>query len=228
MIVTRSNILIALAAAAGILVVRNTWVMLNILPDEVEQGAIYRILFFHVPAAWTSLIACFVALGFGLAYLKTGKLVYDSISAATVETGLVFGLTNIFTGMIWATIIWGTSWTWDARLTSMFLLQLLFAGYLMLRQAIPDASTRARSAAFMTIFASADVPIIWFSIKWWRTQHPAPVFWDKGSIDEAMRNMTYINLVPMLLIAVVVIAIRARQIDLRRELDQLRRAAFSY
>jgi heme exporter protein C len=222
------KILAGLAVAAGLLLVRNVYSMLDDLPDEAAQGAIYRLIFFHVPAAWTSLLCCFGAVGFGLAYLRSSRLKYDSLSAACIEAGLVFGLTNIFTGMIWGSIIWGVAWTWDARLTSMFLLQLLYAGYLMLRQAIHDPAQRARGSAFMAVFAAADVPIIWFSIKWWRTQHPQPVFWDKGSIDPAMANMNYLNLLPILALAVVLIAVRARQLETSREVEQFKRAAYAY
>jgi heme exporter protein C len=202
--------------------------MLLNLPDDVQQGAIYRIIFFHVPAAWTSLLLCFVALGFAVGYLRSKNLKYDSISAAAMEVALVFGLTNIFTGMIWGQIIWGTAWTWDARLTTMFLLMLIYAGYLLLRQAIAEPAQRARNSAFMVAFAAIDVPIIWFSIKWWRTQHPQPVFWDKGSIDPAMANMNYMNWLPILMLAAALIIIRGKQLEAQREVDGLRRLAFSY
>lgn len=224
----KKNILIGLALVAGAVVLRDIYEMLVNLPDEAAQGAVYRIIFFHVPAAWTSLLSCFIAVGFGLAYLKSGKLIYDSVAAACIELGLAMGLTNIFTGMVWGSIIWGVPWTWDARLTSMFLLMLIYAGYLMLRESIADPNQRARAATFMSIFAAADVPIIWFSIQWWRTQHPQPVLFGNGSIDPAMKYMLYLNWLPYLLLAIVLIVVRSRQLEMRREIESVKRTAFSY
>src|ERR1035438_3277174 len=122
-------------------------------------------------------------------------------------------------------IVWGIWWTWDARLTSALVCWLLYAGYLMLRRAIEEPTARARISAVFNIFAFADVPIVIFSIKWWRTQHPQPVFWGGGSIDPAMYLTAVLNLVALILLAVVLALIRLRQEEVQREIDSLRRYA---
>jgi len=129
------------------------------------------------------------------------------------------------TGSIWGRIIWGIWWTWDARLTSALVCWLLYAGYLMLRRAIEEPTQRATFAAVYSIFAFTEVPIVIFSIKWWRTQHPQPVFWGGGSIPGEWYATALLNLLAMVLLGIVLCAIRLRQEETQREIDSLRRYA---
>jgi heme exporter protein C len=200
-------------------------VMLLQLPDEAAQGPIYRIMFFHIPAAFTAFLGFFSALVASVLFLVKKEFRYDSLAVAVTEVGLAYASINLVTGMIWARIIWGIWWTWDPRLTSMFVCWLLYAGYLILRPAIEEPSQRAKISAVFSIFAFADVPIVWYSIEWWRTQHPAPVLRGGGSIDPAMRAMIYTNWLPLLLIAVILVLVRLRQEETHREIDALRRLA---
>jgi len=126
---------------------------------------------------------------------------------------------------LWGRIIWGIWWTWDWRLTSMLVCFLLYAGYLVLRRAVEEPTQRATLAGIFSIFAFADVPIVFFSIKWWRTQHPQPVVWGGGSIDPAMKSVLYWNFLAVLLIGLVLVLIRLRQEETQREIDALRRTA---
>jgi len=219
----RPRLLLILTAAAAVLLVRNLFVILLRLPDEAEQGAIYRIIFYHVPAAWTAFLGFFVALAASVAHLATKSLKPDAVAVAVTEVSLAFAVANLITGMFWGRIIWGIWWTWDPRLTSMLVCVLLYAGYLMLRGAIEDPTARARASAVLSIFAFVDVPIVFFSIKWWRTQHPAPVVYGGGSMDPEMWRMLFLNWAPLLLLWVVLVALRMRQEETRRELDALRR-----
>jgi len=221
----RQKVLFGMCILAAWLVVADLAVILLVLPDEAAQGAIYRIIFFHVPAAWTAFVACFVALLASVTFLATRNLRYDALAVAVTEAGLAFGAANLITGMIWARVIWGIWWTWDARLTSMLVCWLLYAGYLMLRHAVEEPTQRARVSAVFSIFAFADVPIVIFSIKWWRTQHPQPVVWGGGSMDPSMYKMLFLNWVPMLLLFVALAALRMRQEQAQREIDALRRHA---
>jgi heme exporter protein C len=221
----RQKILYGLCLAAVLLLARNLAVMLLVLPDEAAQGAIYRIIFFHVPAAWTAFVGFFTALVASVIYLTSKNLRYDALAVAVTEVGLAFATANLVTGMIWGRIIWGIWWTWDPRLTSMLVCWLLYAGYLMLRRAVEEPTQRAKVAAVFSIFAFADVPIVWFSIKWWRTQHPQPVVWAGGSMDPSMWQMLFLNWVPLLLLFGVLAALRMRQEQAQRELDALRRQA---
>lgn len=224
----RERVVIGLAAAAAVLLAYNLYQIFLVLPDEAVQGAIYRIIFFHVPAAITGMIGYFVALLLSVAYLSFGNLRYDSLAASVVEVSLVFSVVNIVTGSIWARIIWGIWWTWDYRLTSALVCVLIFSGYLMLRRAIDEPIQRARLSAALCVFGCIDVVIVWKSIEWFRTQHPGPVLSIRtggGHIDPAMERMLYLNFLAILMIATALVLIRTRQEATAREIDSLRRLA---
>ncbi|HTU47513.1 MAG TPA: cytochrome c biogenesis protein [Bryobacteraceae bacterium] len=224
----REKVVIGLAVAAALLLAYNLYHIFLVLPDEAMQGAIYRIIFFHVPAAITGMIGYFVALLLSLAYLSFGNFRYDSLAASVVEVSVVFSVVNIVTGSIWARIIWGIWWTWDYRLTSALVCVLIFSGYLMLRRAIDEPTQRARLSAALCIFGCIDVVIVWKSIEWFRTQHPGPVLSIRtggGHIDPAMEHMLYSNFCAILMIAVALVLIRTRQEAVAREIDSLRRLA---
>lgn len=224
----RQKLMIGMAAAAALLLARNLYTMLLVLPDEALQGAIYRIIFFHVPAAWTALLGATVAAVGSALYLATKKLKYDSFAASAIEVGLVFGAANLATGMIWGRIIWGIWWTWDVRLNSMLVAWLVYAAYVALRRAIDDPTLRARISAVVAIFAFVDAPIIIFSIRWWRTQHPGPALWGGGQMDPAMKSVLFLNWIPLLLLAAIFVMIRMEQERNQREIEALRRYAHAY
>jgi heme exporter protein C len=221
----REKWIYGLGVVAAVLLARDLYSIFMQLPDEAQQGMIYRIIFFHVPAAMTAMLCAAVACVASVLFLVTRNFRHDAIAVASTEVGLAFLAANLVTGSIWGRIIWGIWWTWDARLTSALVCWLLYAGYLMLRHAIEEPTARARIAAVFNIFAFADVPIVFFSIKWWRTQHPQPVFWGGGSIDPAMRLTAGLNLLALILLAVILVLIRLRQEEVQREIDSLRRYA---
>ena len=212
--------------AAALLLAFNLYTMF-LLPDELNQGAIYRIIYFHVPSALTALLGFFIAMLASAGYLWKKDLRYDAVASTTIEVSLVFATVVLVTGSIWARIIWGIWWTWDARLTSMFVCWLLYAGYLMLRRAIDDPTQRARLSAVLSIFAFTDVIIVWKSIEWWRTQHPGPVLSIRngGGMAQGMEAPIYLNLLALVLLASMLVLVRMRQEGMRREIDALRRFA---
>ena len=224
----REKVAFWLAAAAALFLAINLYRIFLVLPDDALQGPIYRIIFFHVPAAITGFVGYFVALAFSVSYLSSGNLKYDSLAASVTEVALVFSCVNIVMGSIWARVIWGIWWTWDARLTSTLISILIYSGYLMLRRAIDEPTQRARLSAALSIFGCVDVVIIWKSIDWFRTQHPAPVLSIRtggGDIDPAMEHMIYYNLFAILLLAASMVLVRSRQESTSREIDSLRRMA---
>ena len=224
----RETIAIGLAGAAALLLGYDLHQMFLALPDEAMQGAIYRILFFHAPAAMVGMIGYFVALTFSVLYLSSGEFRWDSLAASLVEVSLVFSLVNIVTGSIWARIIWGIWWTWDYRLTSALVCVLIFSGYLMLRRAIDEPTQRARLSAALCIFGCVDVVIVWKSIEWFRNQHPGPVLDFRtggGRMDPAMQHIFYLNFLAILMMAIALVLIRTRQESTAREIDSLRRLA---
>ncbi|HXB73770.1 MAG TPA: cytochrome c biogenesis protein CcsA [Candidatus Acidoferrales bacterium] len=220
----RDYILYGLGAAAALLIARDINVIVS-LPPEAAQGAIFKIIFFHVPMALTAMLCSSVALIGSVMFLLTKNFKYDALAVAVTEVGLAFLAANLVTGSIWGRVIWGIWWAWDARLTSALVCWLLYAGYLALRNAIEEPTQRATFAAVFSIFAFIDVPIVIFSIKWWRTQHPAPVFWGGGSIPGAWAALAGWNLLAMILLGTVLTAVRLRQEDSQREIDSLRRMA---
>ena len=224
----REKIAIALAAVAGVLLAYDLYRIFLVLPDDALQGPIYRIMYFHIPAAFAGMIGDFIALAFSILYLSTGNFRYDSLAASVVEVAVIFSTVNIVTGSIWARVIWGIWWTWDARLTAQLVCILIFLGYLMVRRAIDEPTQRARLSAALCIFGCVDTVIVWKSIEWFRTQHPGPVLSIRtggGKIDPAMEHMIWINLIPILLIATALVLVRTRQEQTAREIDSLRRLA---
>src|SRR6185369_10905374 len=221
----RNKILYGLGIIAGALLARNIYKIFMVLPDEAAQGMIFRILFFHAPMAMTAMLGSAVGLLASVGFLLTKNFKYDAIAVAITEVGLAFLAANLVTGSIWGRIIWGIWWTWDARLTSALVCWLLYAGYLMLRHAIEEPTQRATVAAVFSIFAFIDVPIVIFSIKWWRTQHPQPVFWGGGSFPPDWARIFWLQVLAVLLIGIVFTAVRLRQEEAQREIDSLRRMA---
>ncbi len=219
----RQKVMIAMLALVAILLARNLYAI-SMLPDEMRQGQIFRIIYFHVPAAAAAMTGSAVALVASVLFLVTKKFQYDALAVAVTEVGLAFLAVNLVTGSIWAHVIWGVWWAWDPRLTSALICWILYAGYMILRQALEEPTQRATFAAVYSIFAFTDVPIVYFSIRWWRTIHPQPVFFSKeGSFPPDWSRALAINMVAMFLLYAVLTMIRLRQEQTQREIDYLRR-----
>ena len=219
----RDKILILLGAVAFGLLFKDLLTMKGF--TESNQGAIFKIIFFHVPMAITALTCALVAFLSSVGFLITKNFKFDALAVAVTEVGLAFLAGNLITGSIWGRVIWGVWWAWDARLTSALVCWLLYAGYLMLRRAIEEPTQRATFAAVFSIFAFIDVPIVIFSIKWWRTQHPQPVFWAGGSFPAEWYPTFGWQMLAIMLLGVVLTCIRLRQEEFQREIDSLRRMA---
>jgi heme exporter protein C len=225
----RDKIIFVLAGICAAILSVNLYNILLVLPDEKDQGAIYRILYFHVPSIFTGFTGFFVALAASGMYLVTRNLKYDSFAAAVTEVSLAFATVVLATGMIWGRISWGIWWAWDARLTTMLVCWLIYAGYVMLRRAIDEPTERARLSAVVSIFGCVDIMIVWKSIEWWRTQHPAPVLSVRngGGMAPGMEAPIYWNWVALMCLAAILVMVRMRQEDMSREIDSLRRLAHS-
>jgi heme exporter protein C len=226
----RNKILYVLAAIAAVLLVRNLYVTLLVLGDEANQGAIWRIFVFHFPAGILGLSGFVIGTVFSAIYLIKGDLRYDSIAAAINEVSLVFGAIVLVTGSIWARIIWGVWWAWEARLTSMLICWLIFAGYLMLRRAIEEPTQRARLSAVVSVFGGIDAVIVYKSIEWYRTLHPGPVLTIRGGggMPPGWQETAYWNVLAFLCLSIVMVMVRMRQENVSREIDSLRRMAHAY
>ena len=158
------------AAGASLLAAGSVW-GLFFAPAEIFMGDVYRIFYIHVPTAWIGLLMftmCFVC---ALAYLFTGKLEWDDRVEATMEAGVVLSALLTIQGSIWAKPTWGVWWNWDPRLTTTAILVFAFAGILALRGTLKEPRKRATVSAVATIVASADVPLVYFSVLFWNSLH---------------------------------------------------------
>lgn len=144
------------------------------VPADAAQGDVQRIMYVHVPSAWLAYLAFFVTLVAGLLYLRRDDLRYDRVAAASAEIGLLLTGLTIATGAIWGKATWGRWWDWDPRLTTTAIMFVLYAGYLLLRQSLVDRQRRARLAAIFGVIAFLNVPVVHFSVLWWRGLHQPP------------------------------------------------------
>ena len=218
---------IILGAVALLLVIAAAYASFFVAPTERTMGDIQRIFYFHVGSAWAAMDAFFVCFIANLLYVWKRQQKYDSLAVSCAEVGLVLTTVVLITGPIWAKPVWGIYWTWDARLTSTFVLWLLYISYLLLRSLIEEADRRALLSALFGIFAFIDVPLVFFSIRWWRTQHPAPVIMGgSGSgLDPTMNKVFFFSVFAMHVFAAFLIVERYVLEQMRHDIELLQREA---
>jgi heme exporter protein C len=152
----------------------------GVAPRETSQGNVQRIMYVHPPLAWVAYVAFAVVAVASIAYLVRRRPAADHVAHASAEVGVVFTGLAIATGSIWGKPTWGTWWTWDARLTSVAILFVMYVGYLLLRSTIEDHDRAARYCAVLGIVAALDMPLVHFSVYWWRTLHQPPSLMKPG------------------------------------------------
>lgn len=144
---------------------------LILTPPDRDMGHLQKIMYVHVPSAWMSLVGYTVVFGFSIMYLWKRDPKWDMMAAACAEVGVVFAGLALLTGSIWGRPTWGIWWTWDARLTSMAVLFIMYAGYLALRALTDDEGRRARWSAAIALLGFLNTYIVYMSVRWWRTLH---------------------------------------------------------
>ncbi|MDQ1563603.1 MAG: heme exporter protein [Actinomycetota bacterium] len=144
------------------------------VPADRLQGDAQRIMYVHVPAAWLAYLAFLVTLIGSVGYLLTRDLRFDRIAAASAEIGLLLTGAAIASGALWGKVTWGIWWDWDPRLTTTAVMFVVYAGYVLLRMSVVERVRRARLAAVLGIIGFANVPIVHFSVLWWRGLHQPP------------------------------------------------------
>jgi len=154
-----------------VLLISGAWYGLSVAPPDREMGNVQRIMYVHVPAQWMALMAVTLNFFCSVAYLFRPGWAKDALAEASAEVGLFFGAVGLVLGSIWGKPTWGVYWSWDPRLTSEAILLVAYAGYLALRRFIDDAERRAVWSAVVGIIIAVDIPIIWFSVRWWRSLH---------------------------------------------------------
>src|SRR5437016_7431691 len=178
-------------------------------PDDALQGPVQRIFYLHVSSAIAA-YGCFaVVLVGGIVYLRNESPAADRFARAGALVGVVFTTVTLVMGMLWAKPIWGSFWTWDARLTSTLVLWIIYAGYLLVRRLAEPGRQGARFAASVGMFGFIDVPVVHFSVTWWRTQHPGPIVVNNALPPEMLATFLF-TLVCTLAFAAVLIGIRYR------------------
>jgi len=168
----KPRLLTVLDTVTAVLFVAATAMVFFYAPEEAVMGQVQRVFYFHVSAGWVGMLGFLVAAIAGIAYLRSGQRNWDIIALSAVEIGMVFAFINIVTGSIWARPIWNTWWTWDPRLTTATIMELIYAAYLMLRSGIEDPDRRARFGAVYAIIGFLSVPLTFFSARLFRTIHP--------------------------------------------------------
>lgn len=177
-----------------LVVILATYLIFMWVPNELIMGPVQKIFYFHVSAAWVGFFAFFVVFLAGLLYLKTRDKKWDILGAASAEIGVFFTTIVLLTGPIWAKPVWNTWWTWDARLTTTLVLWFIYLAYLLVRASIYEEDKRARISAVFGMIGFIDVPIVWFSIRWWRTIHPVVIDNSGFSISSSMLLTLFVSL----------------------------------
>ncbi|PYX75583.1 MAG: cytochrome C assembly protein [Acidobacteria bacterium] len=193
---------------------------LVVAPTDQLQGDVYRIIYYHVPSAWTAFVLFFVNFVASIVYLIRRSAKADMIALVTAEVGVVFCTVVLVTGPIWARPVWGIWWTWDLRLTLTLVMWLIYVSYLMLRRFSSSGQTPVM-AAVLAVFGALDMPLVYFSIWYFRTQHPSPVIGGGGSIDPVMLRVWMINWAAFLCFALMVCWSRYRLERLQREVEEM-------
>ena len=221
----KKNVLIA--SVVVLLMCVAAYASLFVAPTESKMGTIQRIFYLHAPSGMVALLSFFVCFVGNLAYVFTRKPKWDWLGVSAAEVGMAFCTVLILTGPIWAHPVWGIWWTWDARLTLTFVLWLLYISYLLLRTLVDDPDRRAMVSAVYGIFAFLDVPLVYGSIRWWRTQHPQPVIMGgPGSgLEPMMRLVFRFWFVNLVILMIFMIRERYRLEAMRAEVKLIEREA---
>jgi heme exporter protein C len=188
-------------------------------PTERTMGDVQRIFYYHVPSAWTAFLLFLINFVASVMYLVRRNAKADMLALVSAEVGVVFCTVVIVTGPIWARPVWGIWWAaGDIRLTTTLVLWLIYISYLVLRQFSTSGQT-ATIAAVVAIFGALDVPLVYFSIWFFRTQHPSPVIGAGGSLDPRMWHVLLINWAAFLCLAWLVCWTRYRLEVMKRQVE---------
>jgi len=206
------------------LMIASLFMIFEYVPTEADSGIVQRIFYFHVPCAWVAFAAFGLVAVVGVLYLWLGDQIWDDLGYAAAETGMVFCTLMLISGSLWARPIWGVWWTWDSRLTTTFILWLMYGGYLMIRASADDTPQVARFAAVVGIVAVLDVPIVIVSVRLWRTIHPAVLVTKQGGHgleDPRMIATLLVSLVAMTVLWIWLLMLRFAQMRSRTRLNQV-------
>jgi heme exporter protein C len=187
-------------------------------PADAQMGNIQRIMYVHFPSWIATALAYTTAFVASILYLLRRRPAFDALALAGVEVGAVFNLSGILTGSIWGRPTWGVWWTWDPRLTTTAIMLIIFVGYLLLRSFIEDPDARARTSAIVAVVGFVDLPIVYFSVRWWRTLHQMQS--SPATVDAHMVVALRVMMIAATLIAIALIAYRYELARLEANAEQ--------
>ncbi|MBW0104181.1 cytochrome c biogenesis protein CcsA [Pseudonocardia sp. KRD291] len=190
-------------------------------PPDAVQGELVRLMYVHVPTAWVAYLSYAVTLVTSIGWLWRRSPGLDRLAAASAEVGVFFTGLTIVLGSVWGRPTWGVWWTWDARLVTTALLFFIYLGYLALRRAVPEPALRARRSAVFGVVAFAQVPLVHFSVLWWRTLHQPPTVLRPGdpTIDHTMLATLVLSVVAFTLLYALLVRARARLAEAQDALE---------
>ena len=216
-----------LAVTTGVMMLIDIWLIFMVAPTDSVLGHVQRVFYFHVPIAIMSFLAFFVVFIASLGYLIKRTPKWDAIAEASAEVGVVFVTLALLTGIIWARPIWNTWWTWEPRLTTTMILWLIYVAYLMVRSYAPSQSKGAIYGAVVGILGFVDVPIVYYSVVWWRSVHPSPVVGPFAQADALDSTMAWILLYSFITFVFFFAYMVMERIELRNTEEALGRIRFT-
>ena len=216
-----------LAIITVVMMLADLYFIFMVAPTDSVLGHVQRVFYFHVPVAIMSFAAFFVVFIGSLGYLIRRTPRWDAIAHASAEVGVVFVTLALLTGIIWARPVWNTWWTWEPRLTTTMILWLIYVAYLMVRSYAPTQSKGAIYAAVVGIIGFIDVPIVYYSVVWWRSIHPSPVVGPFAQADALEGTMALILLFSFITFLFFFAYMVAERVELRNTEEALRRIRFS-
>ena len=222
------NVRTLLLAAAGILMLADLYLIFMVAPTDNYMGDVQRVFYFHVPIAIVSFLAFFVVFVASVGYLVRRGRRWDSVAHASAEVGVLFVSLALITGIIWGRPVWDTWWTWEPRLTTTLILWLIYVSYLMIRSYAPSQDKAARYSAVVGIIGFVDVPIVYYSVVWWRSIHPSPVvgpFAESGALEPIMQMTLLFSLVTFIVLFAFLVWERVSLRDSEDQLGEMRLAA---
>lgn len=219
-----SNVLVVLGA---VLMLVDVYLVFMVAPTDAVLGNVQRVFYFHVPMAIMSFLAFFVVFIASILYLVKRNQKWDRLAHAAAEVGVVFVTLALLTGIIWARPVWGVWWTWEPRLTTTMILWLIYVAYLMIRAYAPNRTQGANYAAVVGIIGFVDVPIVYYSVQWWRSIHPSAVVGplaEAGALEPVMQGILLFSFLTFLVLFIYLVVER---MALRGLEDQVRLLKFS-
>ncbi len=219
---SRDRLLTTLTVLTILAILASLYLVFVWVPNERTMGVIQRVFYFHVPSAWLAFLAFAVAAVAGLLFLTRRQDSWDRVEISSVELGVVFSTVALVTGSIWARPIWNTWWTWDPRLTTTLVMWIYYVASLLLRQMVDSPARAARFGAVLAVIGFINVPLVFLTIRLWRTIHPV-LFTSEGfALAPEMLLTLMVSLLAFTLLYFCLLTVRVRVESLQAQLAQLK------